>query len=138
MPGSGIIGTKIIAQINARPGAEEASQQVGDQEIERVERSETVVGMQASTTTTARREICRVVMAAEIATRIGPKCDGIRVLVLGVGQDALELTVPYVTLPARRPGHIPASWVSKTPSPEPGLSAWAGVSTGSHRQAPRN
>jgi hypothetical protein len=38
----------------------------------------------------------------------------------GVGQDALELTVPYVTLPKRRPGHIPAPWVSKTPSPEPG------------------
>jgi hypothetical protein len=116
----GMIGTKIITQINAGPGAEEASQLIGDQEIERVERSETVIGVQASTTTTTRREIRRVVTAAEIATRLGPKRDGIRVLVLGVGQDALELTVPYVTLPARRPGHVPAPWVSKAPSPEPG------------------
>ena len=116
----GMIGTKIITQINAGPGAEEASQLIGDQEIERVERSETVIGVQASTTTTTRREIRRVVTAAEIATRLGPKRDGIRVLVLGVGQDALELTVPYVTLPERRPGHAPAPWVSKTPSPQRG------------------
>jgi hypothetical protein len=116
----GMIGTKIIAQINAGPGAEEASQLIGDQEIERVERSETVVGVQASTTTTTRRETRRVVTAAEIATRLGPKRDGIRVLVLGVGHDALELTVPYVTLPKRRPGHVPAPWVSKTSAPEPG------------------
>jgi hypothetical protein len=116
----GMIGTKIIAQINAGPGAEEASQLIGDQEIERVERSETVVGVQASTTTTTRHEIRRVVTAAEIATRLGPTRDGIRVLVLGVGQNALELTVPYVALPKRRPGHAPAPWVSKTPSPEPG------------------
>jgi len=79
-----------------------------------------VIGLQASTTTTTRREIRRVVTAAEIATRLGPKRDGIRVLVLGVGQDALELTVPYVTLPQLRPGHVPAPWVRKTPSPEPG------------------
>jgi hypothetical protein len=117
----GMIGSKMITQINAGPGAEEASQLIGDQEIERIERIETVVGVQASTTTTTRREIRRVVTAAEIATRLGPRRDGIRVLVLGVGQDALELTVPYVTLPARRPGHVPASWVSKTPSPKPGV-----------------
>ena len=114
----GMIGTKIITQINAGPGAEEASQLIGDQEIERVERSETVIGVQASTTTTTRREIRRAVTAAEIATRLGPKRDGIRMLVLGVGHDALELTVPYVTLPQLRPGHVPATWVSKTPSPE--------------------
>jgi type IV secretory pathway TraG/TraD family ATPase VirD4 len=101
----GMIGTKIITRLNAGRGAEEASQLVGDQEIERVERSETVVGAQASTTTMVRREMRRVVTAAEIATRLGPRDDGIRVLVLGQGADALELTVPYLTLPERRPGH---------------------------------
>ena len=68
-----------------RRGAEEASQLIGDQEIERVERSETMVGARASTTSTTRRDIRRVVTAAEIATRLGPKHDGIRVLVLGQG-----------------------------------------------------
>jgi len=114
----GMIGTKIITQINAGRGAEEASQLIGDQETERVERSETMVGAQASTTTTTRRDLRRVVTAAEIATRLGPKDDGIRVLVLGQGPDALELTVPYVTLPERRPGHVAAAWVSKVLPPK--------------------
>jgi type IV secretory pathway TraG/TraD family ATPase VirD4 len=115
----GMIGTKIITRINAGRGAEEASQLIGDQEVERVERSETVVGARASTTYATRRDIRRVVTAAEIATRLGPKRDGIRVLVLGQGADALELTIPYVSLPERRPGHVPAVWVSKTSPPEP-------------------
>jgi type IV secretory pathway TraG/TraD family ATPase VirD4 len=76
----GMIGTKIITQINAGRGAEEASQLIGDHEVERVEQSETVVA--ASATTTTRRDIRRVITAAEIATRLGPKDDGIRVLVL--------------------------------------------------------
>jgi type IV secretory pathway TraG/TraD family ATPase VirD4 len=115
----GMIGTKIITQLNAGRGAEEASQLIGDQEIERVERSETVVGVQASTTTMVRREMRRAVTAAEIATRLGPRDDGIRVLVLGQGPDALELTVPYVTLPERRPAHVAAAWVSKAARLEP-------------------
>ena len=115
----GMIGTKIITQLNAGRGAEEASQLIGDQEIERIERSETVVGVQASTTTMVRREMRRVVTAAEIATRLGPRDDGIRVLLLGQGPDALELTVPYVTLPERRPGHVAATWVSNAARPEP-------------------
>src|SRR6202040_912473 len=94
-------------------GAQEPSQLIGDQEVERVERSETVVGARASTTYAPRRDIRRVVTAAEIATRLGPRRDGIRVLVLGQGADALELTVPYVSLPERRLGHVPATWVSK-------------------------
>jgi|SRR5581483_7352142 len=115
----GMIGTKIITQLNAGRGAEEASQLIGDQEVERVERSETVVGVQGSTTTLVRREMRRVVTAAEIATRLGPKNDGIRVLVLGQGPDALELTVPYLALPERRPGHVAATWVNKAARPEP-------------------
>ncbi|WP_034460760.1 MULTISPECIES: hypothetical protein [unclassified Afipia] len=59
-----------------------------------------------------------MVTAAEIATRLGPKDDGIRVLLLGHGADALELTVPYVTLPDRRPGHVPAKWVARASPPE--------------------
>ncbi len=115
----GMMGTKIITQLNAGRGSEEASQLIGDQEIERTERSETVVGVQASTTTMVRREMRRVVTAAEIATRLGPREDGIRVLVLGQGPDALELTVPYVTLPECRPGHVAATWVNKAARPEP-------------------
>ena len=112
----GMIGTKIITRINAGRGADEASALIGDQEIERVERSETVVGGKSSVTTMRRREIRRVVTASEIATRLGPRRDGIAVLLLGLGDDLLELTVPYVKLPQRRPGHVPAQWSVASPA----------------------
>jgi type IV secretory pathway TraG/TraD family ATPase VirD4 len=114
----GMIGTKIITRINAGRGAEEASQLIGDQEVERTARSQTVVGASASTTTTTRREIRRVVTAAEIATRLGPRRDGIRVLLLGQSPHVLELTVPNVKLPDRRPSYVPASWMLEASLPE--------------------
>ena len=83
---------------------------IGDQEVERVERSETVVGGRASVTTMRRREIRRVISASEIATRLGPRQDGIKVLLLGLSDDVLELTVPYVSPCQRRPPHVPAAW----------------------------
>ena len=111
----GMVGTKIITRINAGRGAEEASQLIGEQEIEREERSETVAGGKWSVTTNRRRDIRRVITADEIATRLGPRGDHIRVLMLGQGNDALELQVPFVTLPVLRPGHVPADWAQKVP-----------------------
>ncbi len=113
----GMIGTKIITRLNAGRGAEEASQLIGEQEIEREERSETVVGGKWSVTTNRRRDIRRVITADEIATRLGPRADHIRVLMLGQGNDALELQVPFVTLPVLRPGHVPADWERREPEP---------------------
>ncbi len=106
----GMVGTKIITRINAGPGAEEASRMIGDQEVERDERSDTVVGGRASVTTSRRRETRRVITADEIATRLGPREHDMRVLMVGLGPDALELSVPYVTLPILRPGHMAAAW----------------------------
>ena len=110
----GMIGTKIITRINAGRGAEEASQLIGDQEIEREERSESYANGQTNVTTARRREIRRVITADEIATRLGPRAKDIRVLMLGQGNDALELSVPYMSLPILRPGHIPAAWSQQT------------------------
>ena len=65
--------------------------------------------------TSRRRDTRRVTTADEIETRLGPRDDHIRVLMLGQGKDALELQVPYVTLPILRPGHVPADWVRGVP-----------------------
>jgi Type IV secretion-system coupling protein DNA-binding domain len=73
----GMIGTKIITRINAGRGAEEASQLIGDQEIEREERSDTMAGGRSSVTTSRRRDIRRVITADEIATRLGPRDRGL-------------------------------------------------------------
>jgi Type IV secretion-system coupling protein DNA-binding domain len=110
----GMIGTKIITRINAGRGAEEASQLIGDQDIEREERSESLAGGKVSTTTSRRRDVRRVITPDEIATRLGPRGNGIRVLMLGQGHDALELSVPFVTLQKLRPGHVPAAWSRPT------------------------
>jgi Type IV secretion-system coupling protein DNA-binding domain len=111
-----IIGTKIITRINAGLGPREASELVGDQEIEREERSQTNTGGTWTTTTSRRREARRVITADEIATRLGPDKGGIDVLLLGLGNDVLKLTVPYITLPPLRPHHIPATWLSAAPT----------------------
>jgi len=111
----GMIGTKIITRLNLGRGADEASQLIGDQDIEREERSETAARGTWSVTTNRRRDSRRVITADEIATRLGPRTDGIRVLMLGLGKDALELQVPYVTLPILRPGHVPADWAKRVP-----------------------
>ncbi len=111
----GMIGTKIITRLNAGRGAEEASQLIGDQEIEREERSESVVGGASSVTTVQRHHIRRVITADEIAARLGPRRDHIRALMLGLGPDVLEMHVPFVTLPVRRPGHVPAIWSIQCP-----------------------
>ena len=105
----GMIGTKIITRINAGRGAEEASSLIGDQDVEREERSETLVGGKLSVTTTRRLDTRRIITPGEIATRLGPRRNGIRVLALGPGQDILELPVAFITLPALRPGHVPAA-----------------------------
>jgi hypothetical protein len=106
----GMIGTQIITRINAGRGAEEASLLIGDQVVETVERTETNSGAQRSISHAKRRETRRVLTASEIATRLGPKRDGIRIIALGVGPDVLELTVPYLTLPTCRPASVPATW----------------------------
>jgi hypothetical protein len=64
--------------------------------VETAERTETNTDERRSITYAKRREIRRVITASEIATRLGPWRDGVRIFVLGVGADALELTVPYL------------------------------------------
>ena len=107
----GMIGTKIITRLNAGNGAEEASRMLADQEIEREERHETLVDGKISVTTIRRRDIRRVMTASEIATRLGPRDAHIDVLAVGIGDDALQLKVPYVTLLKLRSGHVPAAWI---------------------------
>ena len=109
----GMIGTKIITRLNLGRGAEEAIQLIGEQEIEREESSETVAAGKCSVTTNRRRNSRRAITADEIETRLGPHGDHLRVLMLGLGKNALELHVPFVTLPELRPGHVAADWTRR-------------------------
>ena len=66
--------------------------------------------------TSRRREIRRVITPDEIATRLGPRAKDIRVLMLGQGNDVLELSVPYIPLQKRGPSHVPADWYQRPAS----------------------
>jgi hypothetical protein len=106
----GMTGTKIITRINASESAEDISRIIGEQEIERPNRSVTRASGRSSVTESLARDIRRVVTASELATRLGPTDYGVRVLLLGLGRDVYELELPYITLPERRSPTVPADW----------------------------
>jgi Type IV secretion-system coupling protein DNA-binding domain len=114
----GMTGTKIITRINASESAEDISRIIGEQEIERPNRSVTRASGRSSVTESLSRETRRVVTASELATHLGPTDYGVRVLFLGLGRDVYELELPYITLPQRRPPTLPADW-TRTPPPPP-------------------
>jgi hypothetical protein len=115
----GMTGTKIITRINASESAEDISRIIGEQEIERPNRSVTRASGRNSVTESLSRETRRVVTASELATRLGPTDYGVRVLFLGLGRDVCELELPYITLPKRRPPTLPAAWTGTPPPPPP-------------------
>jgi hypothetical protein len=106
----GMTGTKIITRINASEAAEEISRVIGEQEIERPNRSTTHAGRHSSVTESLHTQPRRIVTASELGTRLGPTDYGVRVLLLGLGRDVYELELPYITLPERRPPTLAAEW----------------------------
>jgi type IV secretory pathway TraG/TraD family ATPase VirD4 len=106
----GMIGTKIITRINASESAEDISRLIGDQEIERKIKSESRTDGKVSVTVSTHREMRRVVTASELASRLGPTKDGVRVLFMGLGEDVYELELPYIKLHPLREPTVPAQW----------------------------
>lgn len=111
----GMVGTQIITRLNPGRGAEEASLMIGEQEIEKRTRSVSTVGTRTTVTESRHRELRRVVMAAELSNRLGPRKGGVRVLIVGPGDDAYELDLPFIRLPELRAPSIPASWTCPPP-----------------------
>jgi hypothetical protein len=106
----GMTGTKIITRINASEAAEDISRLVGEQEVERRTKSATRAGGKTSITESTQREIRRVITASELGSRLGPTKEGVRVLLIGLGEDVYELELPYLSLPKLREPIIPAGW----------------------------
>ncbi|SDT08597.1 Type IV secretion-system coupling protein DNA-binding domain-containing protein [Bradyrhizobium canariense] len=115
----GMTGTKIITRINASEAAEDISRLIGEQEVERRTRSSTRAGGKTSVTESVHRETRRVVTASELASRLGPTKDGVRVLLLGLGEAVYELELPYISLQMRREPIMPADWTHTSPSMSP-------------------
>ena len=52
----------------------------------------------------------RIVTAADLSNRLGPRKKSIRIALLGPGKDAYELDLPYVRQQQLRPASQPAQW----------------------------
>ena len=103
-------GTKIITRINASEAAEDISRVIGDQEVARPVRTVTRSNGHTSVSKSVHYETRRVVTAAELSHSLGPRKNGVRVLLLGLGPDVCELELPFITLPALRPATQRADW----------------------------
>ena len=125
----GMIGTKIITRINPSDAAEDISRMIGQQEIERPMTSKTHTGGRLSITRSAAHQTRPAVTAMDIATRLGPARNGVRVLFVGMGDAVYELELPYIRLPAFRPPIVPADWT--TPPRPPTGSRGNGKATSS-------
>jgi hypothetical protein len=106
----GMTGTKIITRINASETAEDISRLIGEQEVERRTKSATRAGGKISITESTHREMRRVITASELGSRLGPTKDGVRVLLIGLGEDVYELELPYLSLSKLREPIMPADW----------------------------
>jgi hypothetical protein len=106
----GMTGTKIITRINASEAAEDISRLIGEQEVERRTKSATRAGGKTSITESTQREMRRVITASELGSRLGPTKDGVRVLLVGLGEDVYELELPYLSMWKRREPIMPADW----------------------------
>lgn len=110
----GMVGTQVITRLNPGRGAEEASLMIGDQEIEKRSRSVSTVGTRTTVTESRHREMRRVVTAAELTNRLGPRKSGVRAMILGPGDDAYEINLPYIRLPKLRAPTIQSDWTKPT------------------------
>ncbi|WP_316202892.1 MULTISPECIES: type IV secretion system DNA-binding domain-containing protein [unclassified Bradyrhizobium] len=106
----GMTGTKIITRINASEAAEDISRLIGEQEVERRTKSSTHAGGKTSVTESTQREMRRVITASELGSRLGPTKDGVRILLIGLGEDVYELELPYLKLRQLREPIMPADW----------------------------
>lgn len=106
-------GTHVITRLNLGQSAETTSRFIGKQTVESWRKSDTRSGGRTSTTWAPVREDRPVITPSELSDRLGPFDDGVRVLILGPGEHAYEVTVPFVHLSEKRPASVLADWTSK-------------------------
>ena len=121
----GMIGTHVITRMNLGQSAEVASRLIGMQTVEIVRKSESYSAGRITTTRVKARETRPVVTPSELSSRLGPTKRGIKALLVGPGEHAYEVLLPYVQLREERPasvravqeGYLPCTTALK-PGPE--------------------
>ncbi len=111
----GMIGTHILTRMNLGQGAEVASRMIGNQTIEYQRKTESQSGSTRTITRSKAQEVRPVMTPSELSDRLGPKPDGIHALLIGPGEHAYEVTLPYINLSVQRPASVLADWTTKSP-----------------------
>lgn len=106
-------GTHIITRLNLGQSAETTSRFIGKQTVLFWRKSDTHSGGKRSTTWVPVHEDRPVITPSELSDRLGPLDDGVRVLILGPGEHAYEVTIPFLHLSEKRPASVLADWTSK-------------------------
>ncbi|MET3600689.1 type IV secretion system DNA-binding domain-containing protein [Martelella mangrovi] len=101
-----IVGTKIIAKVNSGPTAQRLESDVGQATVVYNRREPRANGLEW--VRDERRE--NTIERSEFETQLGPRKNGIDVLVTGIGEDVYKVRVPYTTLPHARDAQEPAHW----------------------------
>jgi len=101
-----IVGTKIIAKVNSGPTAQRLESDVGQATVVYSRREPRGNGLEW--VRDERRE--NTIERSEFETQLGPRKNGIDVLVTGIGEDVYKVRVPYTTLPHARDAQEPAQW----------------------------
>ena len=109
----GMIGTHIITRMNLGQSAETTSRLIGQQTVEFYRKSETRSGGHLSTSWTREREVRPVITPSELSDRLGAFKQGVRALLIGPGEHAYEVTLPYPHLSELRPASVLADWTTK-------------------------
>jgi len=116
-----MVGTHVVARVSAGETADHICKNlIGDREIERPELSTSGgAGQRISRTSTTRIVREPVMLPAELA-KLGPTRTGVRVMWLGLGQDALITELPYTRVQKLRAASVVAEWTqhpAQPPSP---------------------
>ena len=102
----GMIGTHVITRMNLGQSAEVASRLIGMQTVETVRKSESYSAGRITTTRVKTQETRPVVTPSELSSRLGPTRRGIKALLIGPGEHAYEVLLPYVQLREERPASV--------------------------------
>jgi hypothetical protein len=108
-----MIGTHIITRMNLGQSAETTSRLIGSQTVEYERKSKTRSDDRISTTRSIVSEVRPVITPSELSERLGAFEDGVRALLIGPGEHAYEINLPYVNLPEVRPASVLADWTTR-------------------------
>tara|TARA_R110002020_G_scaffold379203_3_gene590280 strand:- start:29625 stop:31430 length:1806 start_codon:yes stop_codon:yes gene_type:complete len=110
----GMVGTHIITRMNLGQSAETTSRLIGQQTVEHWRKSETRSGGHLSTSWTKELEVCPVITPSELSDRLGAFKQGVHALLIGPGEHAYEITLPYPHLSELRPASVLADWTTRS------------------------